>query len=320
MKEATIPMNYGNLINKSLVSVIIPTYKRATTLLDTVRSVLNQTYKNIEIIIVDDNGKGTHNQLETEELLKQYIENKQIVYVVHEYNKNGAAARNTGLNVSRGEYINFLDDDDKIFPQKIEEQVQRLLKTDKSIGATYCNSEIIHFQNITHKTIKNKSNVTTEGNLCREYILGLARFNTSMIMFKREAITNIGGFDESFARHQDYELMIRFFRNYDIVCTSIEPLAIYDQTSIRINSPDCKKDFLMKQKLVLNFTEDFEKLGAKNEICHYLWMRCAINSALRKNNVFLYKSLTLCREYGDITLKEYLKLAKAICIGLLKNT
>ena len=306
-------------VKKGMVSVIIPTYKRATTLLNAVSSVLNQTYKNIEIIIVDDNGKGTHNQLETEKLLKQYIENKQIVYVVHELNKNGSAARNTGLKASRGEYINFLDDDDKIYPTKIEEQVQRLLNTDNSIGATYCNSEIYHIQNITHKLIKQESNVTAEGNLCREYILGVTRFNTSMIMFKREAIERIGGFDESFVRHQDYELMIRFFRHYHIVCTSVKPLAIYDQTSARINSPDCKKDFLMKQKLILNFVEDFEKLGAKNEICHYLWMRCAINSALRMNEEYFNRSVTLCREYGDITIKEYLKLLKAICVGFLKK-
>lgn len=316
-------MNQDKLVNnveKEMVSVIIPTYKRATTLLDAVSSVLSQTYKNIEIIIVDDNGKGTYNQLETEKLLKQYIENKQIVYVVHEHNKNGSAARNTGLKASHGNYINFLDDDDKMFPTKIEDQVLCLQNTDRTIGATYCNSEIRHIQNITHKLIKQASNVTVEGNLCREYILGLTKFNTSMIMFKREAIEHIGGFDESFTRHQDYEMMIRFFRHYNIICTSIKPLAIYDQTSARINSPDCKKDFLMKQKLISIFSEDFEKIGAKNEICHYLWMRCAINSALRKNKDFLYKSLALCREYGNITLKEYLKLAKAICVGLLKNT
>lgn len=111
-------MNHIDLVNRSLVSVIIPTYKRATTLLDAIRSVLNQTYKNIEIVIVDDNGKGTYEQLETERLLKQYIENQQIIYIVHEYNKNGSAARNTGLMASHGAYINFLDDDDKMYPQK----------------------------------------------------------------------------------------------------------------------------------------------------------------------------------------------------------
>lgn len=308
-----------NEVKKGLVSVVIPTYKRASTLSNSIQYVLNQTYKNMEIIVVDDNGKGTAEQIDTEKVLEQYIKSGQITYIIHEQNRNGSAARNTGLKASHGEYINFLDDDDKMFPHKIEEQVQRLLNTDNSIGATYCNSEIYHIQNITHKLIKQESNVTAEGNLCREYVLGLTKFNTSMIMFKREAIERIDGFDESFTRHQDYEMMIRFFRHYYIVCTSVKPLAIYDQTSARINSPDCKKDFLMKQKLISNFSEDFEKLGAKNEICHYLWMRCAINTALKKNKDILYKSLALCREYGNITLKEYLKLAKAICVGFLKS-
>lgn len=312
-------MNHIDLVNRSLVSVIIPTYKRATTLLDAIRSVLNQTYKNIEIVIVDDNGKGTYEQLETERLLKQYIENQQIIYIVHEYNKNGSAARNTGLMASHGAYINFLDDDDKMYPQKIEKQVQRLEFTDESIGATYCNSQITHYQNITHKKIVKFSNIEKEGNLCIEYILGKARFNTSMIMFKRSAIEYIGGFDESYTRHQDYEMMIRFFRYFKIVCTAVEPLAIYDQTSDRINTPNCEKDFLMKQKLMSDFSADFEKYRAKNDVAHYLWLRCAINSALKRNPIYIEKSLTLCREYGKITLGEYLKLLRGRIVGYVKS-
>ena len=289
-------MNHIDLVNRSLVSVIIPTYKRATTLLDAIRSVLNQTYKNIEIVIVDDNGKGTYEQLETERLLKH-----------------------TGLMASHGAYINFLDDDDKMYPQKIEKQVQRLEFTDESIGATYCNSQITHYQNITHKKIVKFSNIEKEGNLCIEYILGKARFNTSMIMFKRSAIEYIGGFDESYTRHQDYEMMIRFFRYFKIVCTAVEPLAIYDQTSDRINTPNCEKDFLMKQKLMSDFSADFEKYRAKNDVAHYLWLRCAINSALKKNPVYIEKSLTLCREYGKITLGEYLKLLRGRIVGYVKS-
>ena len=302
-----------------LVSIIVPTYKRPEILINTINSVLNQTYKNIELIIVDDNGLGSEFQLITEALLKNYIDNGKVIYIAHKKNKNGSAARNTGLKSSHGEYINFLDDDDRLFPNKIMKQVLRLQNTDDLIGATYCNSKIVHIQNLTHRLIEKESNITIEGNLCRQYILGLTKFNTSMIMFKRKAIDHIGGFDESFTRHQDYEMMIRFFRHYNIVCTSIKPLAIYDQTSNRINSPDCKKDFLMKQKLISNFAVDFERLGAKNEICHYLWIRCAINSALKRNKEYLQKSLTSCKEYGNITLKEYLKLIRTICVGYFKN-
>lgn len=302
-----------------LVSIIIPTYKRTSTLLTTIQSVLNQTYKNIEIIVVDDNGAGTEFQEETKVILAEYIKNGEITYIAHEQNKNGSAARNTGLKASHGTYINFLDDDDKLYPRKTEEQVNRLQNTDDSIGATYCNSRIIHYQSITHRLIEKTSDVSKEGNLCREYILGQAKFNTSMIMFKRSAIEYIGGFDESFARHQDYEMMIRFFRHYKIVCTSMEPLAIYDQTSNRINTPNCERDFMMKNKLMTLFAEDFEMLGAKNEIGHYLWLRCAINSALKKNYEYVRNSLKLCQEYKKITFKEYLKLLKALSVGYLKR-
>lgn len=305
-------------INNKLVSIIIPTYKRVDTILETIQSVLNQTYKNIEIIVVDDNGKDTYYQKTTEQLLNKYIKEKKIIYIPHKNNRNGSAARNTGLIYSHGEYINFLDDDDKLYPTKIEEQIKRIINTNKSIGATYCNSKIIHYQNITHRLIEKYSNVCKEGNLCKEYILGKAKFNTSMIMFKREAIEYLGGFDESYVRHQDYELMIRFFRHYNIVCTSMEPLAIYDLRSERINTPNCEKDFLMKEKLLSSFSDDFEKYGFKKEIGHYIWLRCAINCALKKNYHYVKKSLILSQQFSNITVIEYIKIFKSLIVGLIK--
>lgn len=312
-------MEERNNADLPLVSIIIPTYKRPVQILRTVNTVLSQTYRNMEIIVVDDNGVGARQQQETEALLMELIESGKITYIAHESNKNGSAARNTGLNHSHGEYINFIDDDDRMLPNKIEKQVRRLKSSDDTVGATYCNSIIRHYQNITHKLIEKTSDVSLEGNLCREYILGIAKFNTSMIMFKRSAIEHIGGFDESFIRHQDYELMIRFFRHYNIVCTGVEPLAVYDQTSDRINTPNCKKDFLMKEKLLSLFMEDFKRLGIGNEITHYLWLRCAINSAMQRDGYYFQKSLELCKKYGNITLKEYVKLVKSIGVALLKS-
>lgn len=311
-------MNIGNH-SLDLVSVIIPTYKRTATIIDTIESVLNQTYGNIEIIVVDDNGKGTPFQISTEELLSDYIKANKIIYIAHEFNRNGSVARNTGFAISNGTYINFLDDDDKLYPQKIEEQVKKLQKSMRSVGATYCNSTIIHKQNITNRLIIQNSNLNKEGNLCKEYILGQAKFNTSMIMFKRYAIEHIGGFDDSFIRHQDYELMIRFFRNFSIVCTSPYPLAVYDQTSDRINLPNCEKDYLMKQKLLNLFEADFVRYDAKDEIGHHLWLSCAYNAASSCNYNYLKKSLLLCKKYGKILFLEKLRIFRAIIVGILKN-
>ncbi len=80
---------------KDLVSVIIPTYQRPENLIRAIESVLTQTYKTIEIIVVDDNGKGTEWQLTTEKLLKDYVVEGKIQYICHKESLNGSAARNT---------------------------------------------------------------------------------------------------------------------------------------------------------------------------------------------------------------------------------
>ena len=123
-----------NCNTSSLVSIVIPTFARPDNLVRAIESVLNQTYKPIEIIVVDDNGRGTLYQVETENVLKPYIYKNQIKYLTHEINKNGSAARNTGFRVSKGDYVCYLDDDDVFAPTKIEKQVARLEK-DKEFDA-----------------------------------------------------------------------------------------------------------------------------------------------------------------------------------------
>ena len=111
-----------------LVSIIIPTYKRNEKLKKAIESILKQTYQNIEIIVVDDNNPNTEYRKKNEILMQSYIKNSKVKYIKHEKNKNGAAARNTGINAANGKYIGFLDDDDEFLPTKIEKQVDVLEK------------------------------------------------------------------------------------------------------------------------------------------------------------------------------------------------
>ena len=97
---------------EGLVSVIIPTFQRAKYIERAIDSVLNQTYKNFEIIVVDDNDQESEARKEMIKRMDKYSSDSRIIYIKHEKNKNGAAARNTGINVAKGEYITFLDDDD----------------------------------------------------------------------------------------------------------------------------------------------------------------------------------------------------------------
>ena len=110
-----------------LVSVIIPTHGDGHTLQRAVESVLKQTYNNIEIVVVDDNGIDSENHLLTESIMHKYKDNSKIKYVVHQKNLNGAVARNTGEKNSKGLYIALLDDDDVFFEKKIEVQLKELM-------------------------------------------------------------------------------------------------------------------------------------------------------------------------------------------------
>lgn len=304
--------------NKSqpLVSVVIPTYKRSDMLDRTINSVLRQTYGSIEIVVVDDNGVQTENQRKTESRLSKYILEKKITYIAHERNKNGAAARNTGFSYCHGKYVNFIDDDDIMLPKKIETQVSVLEKSNDNVGAVYCNSEIW----TKSKFFKRKKFFRTknglEGRFCKEYLLGQCMFNTSSILFKSKTIKELNGFDESFVRHQDYELMVRFFRKFDILPSGIEPLVVYDASNERMNIPNSEKDFEIKKKFISTFSDDFENLGIKSAVCHEFWMRCAIDSLKNRNARVAKSAVEKVYENKRLALKDFCRLVKAFILGI----
>ena len=116
-------------MNKNLkVSTIITTYRRADMLKRAIDSVLNQTYSNIEVIVVDDNDEKSEDRKNTEEIMTSYANNPKVKYIKHKVNMNGAAARNTGIKNSTGEIVCFLDDDDWYLETKIEKQLEFLCK------------------------------------------------------------------------------------------------------------------------------------------------------------------------------------------------
>ena len=184
-----------------LVSVIIPTYKRSNMIDRTIQSILSQTHENIEIIVVDDNNPNTYYRKQTEDVMKKYDDNSKIKYIKHEKNKNGAAARNTGMKFSKGEYLCFLDDDDIYFPTKIQKEVE-FLEKNKKYDAVYCGRKIG----------KNSHEPKQEGNLSYGLLSGTCLVITLTIMVRREAAFNCGGWDESFKRNQEAAFLLNFFK------------------------------------------------------------------------------------------------------------
>ena len=188
------------------VSVIIPTYKSGDTLTRAIDSVLNQTYQFVEVIVVDDNNPDTEDRKRTEQLMDKYSQNERVIYMQHERNKNGSAARNTAFRNSSGVYIAFLDDDDYFLPQKLEHQV-KFLESHKEYGACYC-------------WRRNHNGIEVCGNLSGDFSYELLALiftpYTSAIMMRRECFVKLNGFDESYIRHQDFEFLLRFFKFYSM--------------------------------------------------------------------------------------------------------
>lgn len=186
-----------------LVSIIIPTYKNRGKLAASVKSALEQDYKEKEIIVVDDNNPDTEERLLTEKVMSQFVNESCVYYIQHAVNRNGASARNTGFRASRGGYIAFLDDDDTFLPGKLTKQVA-YLKEHAEYQAVYC---------LAIRRGKPVATVPYKGDVSKELLMMRTSMFTPTLMFRRDSLEVIHGFDESYRRHQDYELLLRFFQS-----------------------------------------------------------------------------------------------------------
>lgn len=210
-------------MKNSLVSIVIPTYKRPDIIVRAVESALSQSYPNIEIIVVDDNDPSFPERKSTEKVMEQYSNNPKVMYIQHERNKNGSAARNTGWKHAHGEYITYLDDDDELSPQKIEKQVDCLESLDDSWGACYTAYHIIRPDG---SILRSANHI--EGNV---YVKALMRTmyvgSGSNLLLRKSAVDSVGGYDERFKRNQDIEFMTRIFERYKLAFVNQDLLLIH---------------------------------------------------------------------------------------------
>ena len=182
-----------------MVSVIIPTYNRVNTIRKAVESVLEQTYKDIELLIVDDGSTDG-----TFEVLKE-IQNKdkRVVVLKHEQNKGACAARNTGIINAKGDYIAFQDSDDIWMRDKLEKQMNVMEKED--VDVCFCQVETIRNGRKMFMPTVFAPGVQKELNTV---------FSISMVTLLLKKNVILGNmFDEKMPRLQDFDLMVRVARN-----------------------------------------------------------------------------------------------------------
>ncbi len=200
-----------------LVSIIVPTYKRHKEMVNrAILSLINQTYKNIEIVLVDDNARPDLREYRQEiEAMVLDINDDRIKLVQNESNLGGAGSRNNGARVARGIYITFLDDDDMYLSEKIEHQVKYIYEQGCDMCFTNLNlynekDELIDVR--SHNDVESFDNT-----YLMKYHLTKQITGTPTFMLKKELFDKIGGF-EIVPMGQEYYLMYKIIKSNAKIC------------------------------------------------------------------------------------------------------
>ncbi len=191
----------------SQISVIIPTYNRGKTIKESAKSVLDQTFKDIELIIIDDASSD-----DTESVVKS-IRDDRIIYHKLPENKGAAGARNEGTKLAKGEFIAFHDSDDIWLPEKLEKQLS-YIETHPEYDMVYGKVRII-----SNEGSFDFPNEAVEGDLEGQLYPWLLRRNTidtPTMFIRKTAFEEAGGFDGSLRCLEDWEFALRFSKDHKI--------------------------------------------------------------------------------------------------------
>jgi glycosyltransferase involved in cell wall biosynthesis len=187
-----------------LVSVIVPVYNRAHLVIETVASILAQTYRNIEIILVNDG--STDNSLEVIRALQH--ENFDVIRIIDQKNQGQTMARNQGIKEAHGKYIAFLDSDDLWLPDKLEHQIPLF---DQGVGLVYGGVELINESGET--TGFDPCDPSVQGNIYPQ-LLVKNRMTGGSVVVLAEVLAKVGVFDPEFKAAENWDLWLRICKEY----------------------------------------------------------------------------------------------------------
>ncbi|MDT3435479.1 glycosyltransferase family 2 protein [Haloarcula sp. 1CSR25-25] len=296
------------------VSVVLPTYNRGARLGRAVDSVLAQRVDDIEVIVVDD---GSNDQTEA---VVDSFDDPRVNYMAHRENLGGAAARNTGIEASTGEYVAFLDDDDEWLPHKLENQLQCLSRRSEEWIAAYCDYRVKRhgagrgLKRLVGSLFSENASDTYKHEGGAELIPKVLSKNlklggASTLIAKRNAVESIGGFDPEFARHQDWEFLVRLLHAGKLAYVDQEMVVKHESKQ---PSPESLRE--AKSRFFAKFQSDIdlaEQKGYDVTGIHRLDLACSYY----KEGHFVQGTQFLSgAKFEPVTL------LRALCIGLYSTT
>lgn len=264
-------------MNSPLVSIIIPCYNAEAFLATSIRSALNQTYQQREVVVIDDGSKD-----QSVEVLRSF--GSSIRWETGP-NRGGCAARNRGVALARGEIIQFLDADDWLYPSKLERQMSALIASPNT--TPICDGELIDSGQIIQRLTAPQS--------CEDSFIPLlnGKLLTPSPLHRRSTLLQVGGFKESLPCSQERDLHLRLACHGWPLCRIAEPLFAVRRTSGSVSSSyervlDQHLDIAYRAQQILvarnSWTEDkahalaafisrdarhYHKLGRSDKATHY---------------------------------------------------
>lgn len=235
------------------VSVIIPTYNRAHLIGQSIQSVLDQTYQDFELIVVDDGSSDP-----TAEMVRSFAD-PRIHYLRHEKNRGAAASRNTGIAAARGEYTAFLDSDDEWLPDKLEKQMKAFGNLPSVVGMVY--TDMWRISEDGSRNYWHASRIAPDDGPAYDHLLSdrLTSISMSSVVIRRACFDKAGMFDEEFPRLIDRDLFIRLSKHFYFYHIA-EALVNYHEAAKRISSdPEL---LIRARRLILEkYYDDIKKNG-----------------------------------------------------------
>jgi len=271
------------MIQPPIVSVIIPTYNRAYLIDKAINSVLSQTYRDYEIIVIDD--ASTDN---TREVVESFTDSR-INYIFHANNLGVSAARNTGIKASRGKYIALLDSDDEWLPEKLEKQVVILHNESSEVGVV-CSWQF---------NIKDNDEYICKGCLPKkegfiyEYLLSKNYLSVPTVLIRKECFEKVGLFDDLLNGQEDWDMWIRISKYYKFVLIKI-PLVKRRLHPGQISN-NLEAKIITAQTILEKYSKELQSRAYANSKHHfYIGNRLCHMGKTKEGQIFLVKAILLC--------------------------
>lgn len=278
------------------VTVIIPTKNRMPLLKRAIESVKNQSWTNIEIIIIDEASTDG-----TREYLSTLQQTDPLIKVIFNSKSLGAAqSRNLGIELAKGDFIAFIDDDDEWMPEKTRKQIYFLNNNSECIAAT-CDFQIINKKGKLGLKIK-RIPITLDKQelLCYNFLGG-----ASMCLAKTSALKKINGFNPSLPSCQDWDLWLKLSLVGKIGVLSEPLVRYYNQNEDRISSK-LNNVYEGRKSIYFAYRNQMTENTAKRNLCGIFFIKILmrkggfLNKMLRLRPLIKYSSFKLLLSYSRL--------------------